>query len=222
MLMSAEVTRTQVRDAGHRLFVANGYAAGFDCAVPGKPKIAAVDFGRGADARLLAAASISHGRSGSFYIERHFLGDAVHGQIADELEAALGASLDSFGYKTNAGVILHVEEVGAAQVLVTALVGGVDRVGVNLDLDVGLRRIGGIEFNGAFDVGELAAYPAHHHVANLESDIRMRAVDAPLLEIGKRRRGGRQYDQGQQGNARESSHTELGRYGAGEVTAGRL
>lgn len=27
MLMSAEVTRTQVRDAGHRLFVANGYTA---------------------------------------------------------------------------------------------------------------------------------------------------------------------------------------------------
>src|SRR5215210_8643982 len=59
------------------------------------------------------------------------LGDAVHGQIAGDLEGVLVLRLDLGAGEGEGGELLDVEEVRGAQVLVAVGVAGVDRGGLD-------------------------------------------------------------------------------------------
>src|SRR4029450_10863361 len=71
--------------------------------------------------------------------ERDRLGDAVHRQVAGDLERVLVDLLDGGRLESELRVLLDAEEVGRAQVLVTPGVAGVD--GDALDAAVSTRGL---------------------------------------------------------------------------------
>src|SRR5690606_7456205 len=103
--------------------------------VPGEAPVGAVELaaGFGGDAGVAPGVGDELAELG---LEGDGLGDAADGQLALDL-VAVALRGDGGGLEAHLGVVLDVEEVGAAQVLVTAVVAGGDAGGVDLGGDVG-------------------------------------------------------------------------------------
>src|SRR5262249_4742163 len=114
------------------------------------------------------------------------LGHAVQREIAADLEAVLDR-LDGGTFEAENGELLDVEEVGAAQVVVTLLVVGVD--GFRLD-GHGEGRPGGvvgIDGECAGEVVEPAVDPRQAQVGNLEIDAAVNGVNGVVVGGADRR-----------------------------------
>src|SRR3954471_977794 len=101
------------------------------------------------------------------------LGDALDGQVTGH-EQALAAVLDAGADEGHRAVVLHVEEVAGAQVRVTVLVAGVDRVQV----DGGAGPGGVAGDNLTLELLEQTPDLAHQ-VAGGEPDLGVTRVDGP-------------------------------------------
>src|SRR6185503_11568650 len=99
--------------------------AGLERLIPAEPPILAIELAvrRRADASV--APRILVRLRQLLDLERHFLGDAVHREVADGREALVGLA-DLLGFERERRVLLDVEEVAAAQVRVALLVARVD------------------------------------------------------------------------------------------------
>ena len=68
--------------------------------------------------------------------------------------------------KVMVGIFLHVEKIGAFQVLVPLLHAGVDGGGVDFDRHCRGRNVERIKIEAARDSVELAPDPAYHHMTH--------------------------------------------------------
>src|SRR3712207_3960908 len=142
-------------------------------------ELLAGDLGLGAEAGAGAAVGVG-AEAVELELQGDRLGDALDGQVA--LDGPVGAvGADGGGPEGHLGVVAHVEEVGGADVRVTLLLTGVDRVHVDLGGDLRLRRVlGGDDLTG--ELAEVAADLADHHVADGEADGRVAGVDVPRAD----------------------------------------
>src|ERR1022692_1178759 len=83
--------------------------------IGGDSEIVAIDFGGRGNAHSLIAPGIFHRASGSINVEDNLFGDAVNSQVASDLQLTRARSFDLLRDKGDRGILLHVEEVGAAQ-----------------------------------------------------------------------------------------------------------
>src|SRR4051812_10316646 len=108
--------------------VAHEDSAGLQRLIPGQPEVATVDLRIGGEAHArvpprIAAASLVGG------VERHLARRAADREVADDPEAVAlvrPGAFDPAALEGNRRELLHVQEVGRAQVLVALLDAGVD------------------------------------------------------------------------------------------------
>src|SRR5512146_1500144 len=104
-----------------------------DRAVERYAEVHAVDVADRGEAHAGAAVRVGT-ETADLKVEGDGLGDALQRQVALEHEALLGR-LDAGGDEGHRRVLLHLEEVGAADVSVALLLAGVDRGQVNRGRD---------------------------------------------------------------------------------------
>src|SRR5439155_20783230 len=109
-------------------------AASVDATVPDDAVVLAVDGSLGLE-------TTSHGpvpiltKAEKRDRERDASGDAVHRQVARDLELCSGLRLDPRALERDGRKLRHVEEVGAAQVLVAVRIARVDAFRLDRELD---------------------------------------------------------------------------------------
>ncbi len=81
--------------------------------------------------------------------------------------------------KSDGGVVLDVEEVGAAQMCVAIRLPRPEATGIDVDLDGRVLRSCGIEVEPAMDVFEVPADVSDHHVAYAEFGGRVSRFEEP-------------------------------------------
>ncbi|VOL54490.1 Uncharacterised protein [Streptococcus pneumoniae] len=151
-------------------------AAGLGGRVPGQAEVLAGDLARGLEAHAGHAEGILV-LAAELGLELHGLGDAVQRQLADQGEL-LGLAADLGGAEGHGGELLHVEEVGGAQVGVAALVLGADGGDVDGHVDGGLGELLGDDELALHGV-EGAAHLGDARVADDEVDVRVGGVEIP-------------------------------------------
>ena len=87
-----------------------------------------------------------------------------------DVEAGRAGLLDGGGGEGDLRVLVHREEVVAAQVAVALLVAGVDAGGLDGQLRGGLGEVVGVDDGAALELVELAADLGDHRVAGHEPD----------------------------------------------------
>jgi hypothetical protein len=179
-------------DPGARLLkltVADEELAAVERDVEVDAEVLAGDLGGGLEAETRAAPRVGAGAE-ELDVELDRTGDALDGQVAHGRGAVEGSRGEG-----HAAVVLHVEEVGGAQVAVARLVTRVDRVQVDRRGGAGLfqRGAGG---QGTIELGELAAHLAHQ-VAHGEAHLGVAGVDGPGAsnDVGAEVSGGRHANQ---------------------------
>src|SRR3954466_1847737 len=116
----------------HLHLVADQYTTGLQCDVPLEAEVLAVDLGRGAEAGLGVVPGVDVDTL-ELEVELDLAGHTVDGEVAEEHVVTVvvldaGADEGHGGGATRTAVLgLEVEEVGVAEVGVTAGVAGVDR-----------------------------------------------------------------------------------------------
>ena len=165
------------------------------------PEIAALhgEIGGEADAvaapGILAFTDLGHG-------EGHRLGRAREGQVAGDGEGLAIRRGERLRDEGQFGELLRVEEVGRAQVLVALLREGVDRFGLDRNLDRGLGRFGGVPGQGPVDRIEAAVGVADPEVADAEQRGRVGSIDTVGIGGGQ----GQGAEGGEQGRGEEVAH----------------
>ncbi len=101
-------------------------------------------------------------------LDREVTGDVVR-RVVDTLHAGAGEG--------DLRILLHVEEVVAAQVRVAVAVARVDAVGLDRHLQVGVLRVLGVERPAALELVERTADLGDHRVAGDEADAAVRRID---------------------------------------------
>ena len=76
-------------------------------------------------------------------------------------------------------MIVHVEEVGAAEVGVARRLAGPDAGRVDLTLEGRLQAVVPVELELPVDVLEETAHPRHHHVAGAELGLGVAGLEDP-------------------------------------------
>src|SRR5690606_15413229 len=144
----------------------------------------AVDLGGTLEAHAVVAEGILGGAL-VLHGDGDGLGDVLDGQVAGHLN---GVALDGEvgALEGPGGVVLHVEEVGRADVAVAVGVAGVDRRGVDGDLEVRVGRVGAVDDGLALELLEGAADLGDHRVAGHEGEGGVGGVeDVGAVEIGE-------------------------------------
>src|SRR5262249_43610441 len=129
--------------------VAHREAAAVERLVPHDAEVLAVDLGGGARAGAGHPHRVLDGRPAALHVEDDLLRDPVQGQVAGHLEAVVPRLLDLLRGEGDGGVLRHVEEVGALQVLVALRLAGVDGGHVDGRLDLRVREILVVGLGGA-------------------------------------------------------------------------
>ena len=119
----------------------------------------------------------------------------MQGQGALEHAFVLGAFIAGAD-EGHLGVLLHVQEVGAAQVLVAGLVVGIHAGGIDFEARLGRRRVGVVHAEGATEGVEPADQFGEAEVAHLELDCGVRCID---IVIGSHQGSRHKQAGGQQG-----------------------
>ncbi len=117
-------------------------------------------------------------------------------QVAGHLVAVLDR-LDRGALEADAGELLGVEEVWAAQVLVALVIVGVDAFRLEAEAEEALAGVVGVEGETTGDVVEAAVDRRDAEVADLERDAGMYGVDAVVVGGPGGRGGGQGQDDGQ-------------------------
>src|ERR1700760_3041352 len=145
-------------------------------AVEADAEVLAADLALGREAGAGAAVSV-RAEAVDLQAQGDRAGDVADGQVA--IDVVLAAVLaDTGGLERDVRVLLDVQEVLAADVVVTVALAGGDRRGVDGGVDAGLKR-GRAGDKGALNRLELPADLAHHHVTDTEADLGVDRVDRP-------------------------------------------
>src|SRR5665213_3677642 len=139
-------------------------------------EVVAVDLGVGGEAGARAPETVRP-EAVELEAQRDLPGDAAQGELAVDEEVAVRGD-HARRAVGGGGVGLGVEEVARADVVVTALVVGVD--GRDLDRG-GDRRVGRVRAGDqfTFEIAKMAPDLADHHVAHGEGDVRVNLIDGP-------------------------------------------
>src|SRR5664280_1606156 len=124
--------------------VADEHTAGLQRGVPGDPVVLAADGDRAFEANAGVAERVARGALGGER-DRDRVRDALDGQVAGELERGVVDLARAGGDERDLRVVVHREEVVAAQVLVALRVAGVDAGGLDRDRCGGGGRVGAVE-----------------------------------------------------------------------------
>src|SRR5262245_20843323 len=124
--------------------------------VVSQAEIFAVEGGRGGKASAHVAPGIVQFGRGPVDVEGDLASGTVHRQIAHDLHLA-AAVQDALRLELNSRVLLHVEEVRAAQVLIAVGDPRIDRAHVDDGDHLGLSDVLLIQINGAGNIGEVSA-----------------------------------------------------------------
>src|SRR5262249_6150235 len=111
---------------------------------------------------------------------RNFARDVPNSQLPPQNIVVAAGDIHLVSRESDLRIMLHVEEIGAAQVRVPIRIPGPDRAGVNARLHPGTAWILGIEDEFALDVLEVPADVANHHVADAELGRRMAWFEKPF------------------------------------------
>src|ERR1700753_593878 len=154
----------------------HGAVGAGDDAVEADAEVLAADLALGREAGAVAAVSV---RAEAVDLEgqRDRAGDVADGQVAVDVVLA-PVQADAGGLEGDVRGLLDVQEVLAADVVVTVALAGVDRRGVDGGVHA-RRELGRAGDEGALDLLELAADLAHHHVTDAEADLGVDRVDRP-------------------------------------------
>src|SRR5208337_1880877 len=147
--------------------------------------VLAIDLGTGRGAHVGVALLILYRRRGAINIKDDLLGNAMNGEIAGNLQLASAGSFDTLGLKRQRGVLGNVEEVRAAQVVVTPLHARVNGVGINGSLQRCLTGIGRVIGDSTAYLGEGSANCRDTHMAYRELCCGVVGIDLPGLGLGQ-------------------------------------
>src|SRR5690606_3468900 len=142
----------------------------------GDAPVLAVDHGLTLEPDAVVAERV-HGGAGVLEVDGDRVGDALDGQIPADAEGGLVDDLDAGGDEPDLRVVLHVEEVVAAQVGIAVSVARVDAGGLDHQLGAGAGGVLGVEVAGALELIEVAADLGDHRVTGDEADAAVRRVD---------------------------------------------
>src|SRR6266545_3554907 len=169
-----------------RDLVADHHTATGQMVLPRHAEVVAVDRGRGreADPPQGAAVLLAHpvGRlplAVVGHVQDHRPGDPPDGQVDAGLGVHVPGALDDVAGEGDPGMVLDVEEVGAAEVRVACLFAGPDPGGVDLAVEGRLQRTVPVELDRAVDVLEEAAHPGDHHVPRAELRLGVAGLENP-------------------------------------------
>src|SRR5262249_14736465 len=167
--------------------LANQDTTGLQRLVPRHAEILAVDLGAGGEGHHLLA-PWADGDAFELDVEGHLARDVPDGELTDELELLARRRGHAGAAEGQPRVLLHVEEVAAAQVVVTVCHPGVDARGRDVHGHTRGERIPGND-HFTTDLRERTAYLAHHEVASDEADLGVRRVDAERARRRDRKAG---------------------------------
>src|SRR4051794_19743749 len=155
--------------------VADQDTAGLQRSVPGDAVVLAADGHRALEADADVAERVG-GRALELERDGDRVGDALDGQVTDQLEGRLVQLLHRGRDEGDLRVLREGEEVVAAQVLVALGVAGVDARGVDGDASTGGGRVRAVDHGGAVEGVEGAADLGDHRVPGDEADPGVRGV----------------------------------------------
>src|SRR5271157_2041831 len=120
------------RGCAHQLHVnGDGYVVADHAGSSINSEVLAIDLGTGGGAHVGVALRVLHQHRGVIDIEDDLLGNAVNGEVAGDLQLASASGFDTLGLEGQRGVLGDIEEVGAAQVVVTPFHARINGVGVD-------------------------------------------------------------------------------------------
>src|SRR5271167_3666203 len=187
------------RGRAHQLHVdGNGHVVAYYGGSSIHPEVHAIDLGAGGCAHVRAASRVLHRRRWTIDIEHDFLGDTVNGEIAGDLQLAGAGDFAAFGLEGQDRILGDIEEVRAAQIVVTPFNTCVNGGGINGRLDRGLAEVSGIVGCSAAHLGECSANCRYTHVAHGKLRRGMVGIDLPgfrLSECASGKSESRGYDQ---------------------------
>jgi len=163
-------------------------------------EVGALDDGAGFKAADEGALLVLLRGDGAVYVQDDGLGDAREGEVAFDLEAADGAG-DLGGLEVDRRILRDVEEVRALEVLIAGGGCRVDRGGVDVGDDRGLRGVLLVPLDFAGDGGDGAADVGDAEMAYFEVRLRVRGVDGPGAGLGGGNAGGKQGGSGESDEA---------------------
>src|SRR5271165_3822253 len=109
----------------------------------------------------------------------------MNSEITGNLQLASAGGFDMLGLKRQRGVLCNVEEVRAAQVVITLLHARVNGVGINGSLQRCLTGIGRVVGDSTAYLGEGSANCRDTHMAYRELRRGMVGIDLPGLGLGQ-------------------------------------
>src|SRR5438309_10419493 len=137
--------------------IAHEDATCLKCHIPVEAEVLAVDLGLGGEASaLLALVILYHTIEGG--VEHHLLGDAADCQVAVDTIFVVAYALYALAREGDGGEMLHVEEVGGAQVVVAELDAGAERGYVNASGDGRADDVVHVEIKGRVELAEVTLY----------------------------------------------------------------
>ena len=146
-------------------------------------EVGALDDGGGGEAADEASLLVLLWGCGAVHVKNDRLGDAGEGEVAFNLQVASGSGYFG-GLEVDRRELGHVEEVGALEVLVARVDGGVDGGRIQISDHAGLAGVFFVPDDGAGDLADGAADVGDAHVANLKAGLRVHGVDVPGAGLG--------------------------------------
>src|SRR5690606_15143916 len=153
---------------GHLL--GHEHATRFESGVPAHVPVLAIDRGGAFESHPGVAPRVDGGTQ-ILDIELNGLGDTSNGQVTlDPVDGFVVRRLDRSRDELDRRVLLHGEEIVAAEVVVPILVAGVDRGRLDGHPATAVGGVLSVELQGAFELVEVASYLGNHGVAGHEAE----------------------------------------------------
>src|SRR5690606_4100341 len=151
-------------------------SAGFEGGIPVDAPVLAVDLG-GAFEPDAGVAPRVDGGTGELDVEGDRSGLAPDGEIARYLVSIVALVLDPGRLEADLGILVHGEEVVAAEVGVPVLAAGVDRLGLDRDLTARAGGLLTVELERALELVEVATDLGDHGMAGHEAEAAVGGID---------------------------------------------
>src|ERR1022692_4619810 len=129
-------------------FLANQQHSSLHHMVERNAEVLAINDRRGGGRDLHIAVWVLGFRAWALHREHHLFGDSLNREVADELALARTRGFDAGGLERDCRIVLHVQEIGSFDVGVALVVVGIDRCGVDVDVQLEGLGVGRIELSG--------------------------------------------------------------------------
>ena len=143
-----------------------------------EPELLAVDLAGGAEAEPGASPRVLH-RAADFAVERNFLRYATNREVTDDAVVGTAARLEALRHKRDLRVVRCIEEIGRAEMVVAALVAGIDRRGLDRDGRAGGGQVRLVDMSIDRELLEATLRRRDDHVLDCEFDGAVGEVQGP-------------------------------------------